>query len=330
MANETNTPDSTEPKVGIILDDAERFQLAQAIYNTVTGKTEKLSRSYSKNYMIRYADINQLHAKCVQACTQWNVLQKSSSITVHHIDDNKEQFSSMDRFKIYDVSKTAPVESVVYEFNILIALPKISKPQNYKIVVRCISRIGMLKKMEDEEGPMPFGRFFGASPILVEIEYVDYVVARNLLSMLDSWAAEVEHTATWVVAKRFQDYSHWIEHIFQTVIIIVAVYAFGKATETYLTASSTPPVIIKWALYMAGSVWVLAIIAKLIGGAVENSIDRIIQLSAISLNKGDERLIEAYSKRNTWKTIQAVIGTMIVIVQGIAIKYLITVFTRFF
>jgi hypothetical protein len=76
-----------------VVDESDRFKIAQAIYSSVTGKNEKLSRSHSKDYLITLDDIRQLHVKCQQACGQWTVIEKSENITVHHLDDNKEVYS---------------------------------------------------------------------------------------------------------------------------------------------------------------------------------------------------------------------------------------------
>ena len=115
---------------------------------------------------------------------------KQQPVTVRHIDENEETFSSFDRFLIYDSSKTAPVESIVYEFNVLIRIKGFDKPQNYKTRVRILSRLALAKHMEDDSMP-PFFPLFRQPTILVEVEYVDYVIARNMLGMAETWVNEV-------------------------------------------------------------------------------------------------------------------------------------------
>ena len=100
----------------VIIQSTEAFKIAQAIYSAVTGKTEKLSKIFSDNYKITEADILQLHAKCEQMCTQWNVLSKNENITIQHTDDNKQNFSSIERLKLYDKSQTSPVEGITAFF----------------------------------------------------------------------------------------------------------------------------------------------------------------------------------------------------------------------
>lgn len=305
-----------------VIDDSDRFKIAQAIYNSVTGKTEKLSRTYSKDYLVSLDDIRQLHLKCQQACGQWTVMNKSESITVHHLDDNKETYSSFDRFCIYDQSRTSPTESLVYEFNLLLELPKVEKPQHYKVSVRALSRVAMIRRMEKEMAPPPFLRLFGGSSIVVEIEYVDYVVARNILGMLDSWTDEIERHSKLSWIRHVQRFTHWIPPVAQFVVVGFVGFSLFKTTSAVLNDSSTPPMVASW-LILAGTVIALvAMFARRLGSLIENGIDQILTLSAIKLNKGDERLIERYRNRNILKTGQVLLGILIVTANAVGANFL--------
>lgn len=56
-------PQSESPQ-GFMIQGSEAHQIAQAVYHSVTGKTEKLIKAFSDNYKITFEDIQQLHAKC--------------------------------------------------------------------------------------------------------------------------------------------------------------------------------------------------------------------------------------------------------------------------
>ena len=51
----------TQDTTQLIIKDDNAYKLAQALYNTVTGKTESLSRSYSDNYEVNNESIVQLY-----------------------------------------------------------------------------------------------------------------------------------------------------------------------------------------------------------------------------------------------------------------------------
>ena len=65
-----------------------------------------------------------------QVCEQYNIEAQNTSVTVYHLDDTKEAFSSFERFRIYNQSATSPVESVVLKYNFLIVLPRTRKAQS--------------------------------------------------------------------------------------------------------------------------------------------------------------------------------------------------------
>ncbi len=132
---------TSEATKSFIIKGSEAHTVAQAVYHSVTGKTEKLTKAFSNNYKITFEDIQQLHAKCKQMCTQWNVIESNENITVNHVDDNKEDFSSLDRFKIYDKSQTSAIEGIAYEYNVLIFPKNSTKAQPYKIHVRMASDV---------------------------------------------------------------------------------------------------------------------------------------------------------------------------------------------
>ncbi|GAB3240403.1 MULTISPECIES: hypothetical protein [Psychrobacter] len=64
----------TQDTTQLIIKDDNAYKLAQALYNTVTGKTESLSRSYSDNYEVNNESIVQLYNKMVQTYAQWEVI----------------------------------------------------------------------------------------------------------------------------------------------------------------------------------------------------------------------------------------------------------------
>jgi hypothetical protein len=305
----------------LLTDQGERFKLAQAIYGAVTAKTEKLSHSHNANVLITRSDLDQLDAKCDQACSQWRVLNNSTSVTVHHTDDNKEQFSSYRRFGIYDTSRTSPVESIVYERDMLLALPGVKKPQPYKLTVRILSRVALYKRMErDMASPPSFFRFFQGGAVVIEIEYVDYVVARTLLSTLDSWVAEVEKIEAWSWATRLHDHTHWIPRAATVALVAVALMTTVAITPNALSENSGHSDLATWILIAGTGLWLVGVVARTIGRWVEHSIDSIIAISAVKLNKGDERLLTEYHKRNRWRFIRAAGGVVLITAQGIAVE----------
>ena len=281
----------TDPpeKILAITSSAAQHKIAQAIYHAVTGKTEKLTREFSENYCIKFTDIEQLQAKLLQTCAQWNVLAHNENITIQHLDDNSQSFSSIEKLKFYDASQTSPVEGITFEFNLLISLPQVEKPQPYKIIVRIISLFAMAKKMR---GGARFFRYFRNCTIFVEIEYVDYVVARNILSTLDSWVNEIHISSKNKVLKIAQRFSHWIPRISSAALMLLAtITSFYIADNVFKSPLDNSSLLAKFLLvtfaFIAGSSY----FGSWVGSIAEWGIDCLQEFSYIEINIGDKRLI---------------------------------------
>jgi hypothetical protein len=312
----------------IIVNESDHFKIAQAIYNTVTGKTEKLAKTYDNDFIITLDDVQQLHLKLEQTSSQWKILSKNNNVAIHHVNDNKETFSSIERFKIYDASRTSATESIVYGYNILIELPETEKPQPYRVTVRAISRIAMFGRMEREMAPPPLLRFFGHVSLIIEIEYVDYNVARNILSAVTSWVDAIERNSKLSWIRKVQNLTHWIPSIFQLVLIPLAGCILFRETGEILPDSATHARLAQW-LIVAGVGLAFSIsVAKILGRLTESGIDQIITLSAIKINKGDERLIEKYSHRNIWKVMQVLFSLIGIVVHNTIVNELIALIKK--
>jgi len=321
----SNAPSDGPAPGAAIIEAGERYQVAQAIYNAVTAKTEKLTQRFSVDCVIHAHDFDQLEAKCAQACTQWQVLKSSTNVAVHHIDDNSQQFSSYERFRLYDKSRTAPVESVVYERDMLMRLPNLEMPQHYKVTVRVMSRAALVTRMRRELGPPPFEnllRFFGGASIIVEITYVDYVIARNMLSTIDSWVREVERAPTWAWAVRLHPYTIWIRRAIVLALVLIAVITAAVITPDILKPRSSAADLARWLIIAGSGIWLAGIAAERFGRMIERALDDIAPVSAILLNKGDERLQANDEQKNRNRAIRAAVGVFFSIGQGVVTKSL--------
>lgn len=175
----------TQDTTQLIIKDDNAYKLAQALYNTVTGKTESLSRSYSDNYEVHNESIVQLYNKMVQTYAQWEVISRNENITIFHIDNSKQVFSSIDRFQGYDKSSTSPVENIVITFNVLLGLSNVEKPQPYKISINITSKIAAKHKAKSNNSTRLLYRLFKGQIITIQIEHIDSIVAKNMLLIVN-------------------------------------------------------------------------------------------------------------------------------------------------
>jgi len=299
------------------ISSPEGHKIAQALYHAVTGKTERMTRRFNDCYNVKFSDLEQLNAKFFQMCTQWHVLEQNSNITLYHLDENKEVFSSLERMRKYDQSQTSPVESVSFIFNVLIACPNGTKPQPYRITVRVLSTITLLNRMQNNMPPSSIIRFFTEGPIVVDVEYVDYVVARNMVSTFQSWVDEIQISEKNRYVEKLQKYSHWFARVSGALMVILASYASFQMTEKYLSTDSGDLLLAKFLIFSLAFVASASILGNWLGRLLESAIDSIRPLSYIRLNVGDERLITKFTSRNTRSWLLASVTFLLVSLNAI-------------
>lgn len=274
------------------------FHQLQDIYNTLTGKFERISQSFDRAYLIKMEDLQQLHIRINQCCESYGARLKNESITVYHVGGAKETFSSFDRFKIYNKSNTSPVENVNIEYNILITPAGSAKVVPYRIRLNLISRAGLREKSP--------GMFIGSSSLLkflgrpdgfVSIEYADYSAARHFLTQINEWYEALEFSSERAWLKKMQELSHWLRYIVPVSILCTTILGLGRVHAAKLNANVDASLITSITQITSVSIfaWLLAMIA---GRSIEASIDRIQPISYVLLNRGDEKIKEKWKKSN--------------------------------
>ena len=128
-------------------------------------------------------------------------------------------------------------------------------------------------------------RLFRGGVISIDIEYIDYVVARNMLSTLDSWVKEIEVAKKQKALELLQKYSHWAPRIASLVLFMVAVYAAVISTDLVSFPAADNAFLAKYLLSSFGFIVGFFFLGVILGGFVEGAIDRVEEVSYINLNK---------------------------------------------
>ncbi|WP_133192675.1 hypothetical protein [Labrenzia sp. 011] len=90
-------------------------QIMQALYSELTGKTEKISKSYSKPKIVNIDDILSISDKWNQFCEQYHTTGSNITIEAKFSNGETQKFSSSDRFRIFDKSLPYTTESISIE-----------------------------------------------------------------------------------------------------------------------------------------------------------------------------------------------------------------------
>jgi hypothetical protein len=292
----------TNPSDGnlVNLDGAQvSMKLVQSIYNEITGRKESLSQYLKDAHEIYFEDINQLDNKINQLYEQYNIVSKSCSIKIFHVNDCKETFSSFERFKLYDSSSMSPCENIRLEYNFLIVLPNTKAPQNYNIKIDLISRAGLREK-ENAEGGFSRGifRLAGLATGNIEIEYIDYTVARNFLVAIDHWYKSIKKNPLpkWLIFT--QNNSEYIPFIFQVLSFGFVSYSIYKQAELFVSQTPSITTLFSGLIAASAALFIVAIVALRVGRICEYAIDFYSPISFVNLNRGDKKAIEDFRKSN--------------------------------
>lgn len=324
MTQEFNDGDNQGEELVLLADKLPAsMKLVQSIYNEITGKTETKTKILNGSHVIELPDIEQLHIKIMQLHEQYHIIGCTSSVTIYHINDCKEQFSSFERFKLYDQSSPSPCENIRLEYNFLIKLPATSKPQLYKITIDLHSRAALQQKAMLETG---FSRRMIELVTMrtgtIEIEYIDYTVARNFMTAINEWYDSVRKTKPARIIRIIQNYSHTIPSTLKILTLTALFLTLYKLREHFL-----PPGAGLHDLYFAILIFVFSaslttIIAGRFGSACERAIDLYSPLSALKLNRGDTEIIDGCRSSNSRSIVNAIFFVAISIALNIASTYL--------
>lgn len=276
------------------------MKVFQSIYNDITGKTEKLEKSFERAFQARMADFEQLHHKLSQACEQYDVKAFNVGVTVYHVNDTSETFSSFERFSLYNQSNTNAVESVVFTYNLLILLPKLGKPQSYELTIRVIS--GVAEKTTTTSFRIPILVLKLAADVggSYSIKYVDYLVARNLATAVEGW---FDALTTYEPPKWLQFVRKWSEYITPLTEYSIALFVLFltlRVVGARLSGASDDLLHMAQLLLISASVLFISYrFGRYVGQKLYHTIYSIRDVGFVALNRGDEKAIASAEKANS-------------------------------
>ncbi|WLH55663.1 hypothetical protein [Pseudomonas sp. FP2294] len=298
------------------------MKLVQSMYNELTGKTENIGQMLNGNHEITFSDIQQLNFKILQLFEQYSVIEKSCCVTIYHINDSKEQFSSFDRFSFYEKGSKSPCENIRIEYNFLIVLPATKKPQSYKITVDLHSRAALKRKARAEVGVnRRIVQMVAFRTGMIDIEYVDYTVARNFMTAINEWYGSVNKNEGFWGYDTLQDNSHKISSVFSVLSLFCLFFVIYFNSEQLV-----PPAASLHQLYLAMVVSIfsaifISVVAGRFGSACESLIDVYAPVSGLILNKGDDDVLSEQRRSNVKTVVGGILFTAITVGLNVFSSY---------
>lgn len=292
----------------------------QDIYHQITGRTEQIRKRYSDNILLEFPELEQLHHKINQLCDVHHVIARNESISVFHDKERKEQFTSFERFRLYNANTASPTVNIVLKYDFSIVPAGIKKPQEYGVTIRLSSRVAMLQQAEEEAPPFMRGRvisFLSENTAEVTVEYADYVIARGFLEAFDEWIRGCNSVPKVKWLRTIQRWSHLVPSLFKTLMVLaVTWFALGDIPE-FFKENNGPESWVKFLVTYSGAAFILISLANSVGNLLEEAIDTYPTLSYLKLNKGDEKVIQEFEGRRKGSVIKFILSATFSIFLGI-------------
>lgn len=308
-----------------------KLKMYQEAYHYITGKTEKISFKSSADLLIDFDELNQIHHKISQLCDVHNIIARSESVTIFHTKERKENFTSFERFKIYNKSITSPTLTALMEYNFSILPAGSVNPQQYKVTIRLNSRVSLMKQMKDEAPAFMRGRLFGfmyGPTADISVEYADYVIARSFVEAMQEWVGGCKKSDSKLkVLQKLQGVSHFIPGVVSFINGVLLTYFFIKNVPVVLNVNSSYLDVLQFGILFFASFMLTSKIATFLGGGIESSIDRYTPLSYLSLNKGDERVIDDYKKEKSSNVFSFLFSTLSTVALGVVSSLIANAFS---
>lgn len=305
-------------------DNRYPFHLIQEVYNKVTGKTENIVKKWNESFMFTIDDLQNLHSRLQQACTQYQIRISNNSVVVNYVDNSREEFSSMERFSMQSAASSSATESILFTFNFLIEMPQTKNVQSYKLMLRIVSDVAVRQRFLNDVPPQLAKFYYLADKpsVMLDIEYVDYTVAHNMLSLIENWLKAVPKNEYQRHIRFLQKNSHHFDVIARSVVSILICYIL-VAGAAELGAEKN---IVRIAQYLIFSGFLLVISRHIIlesSRAAEAAIDSWSPISYININKADVILFSKSESSNNKSISKLILHLALTLVNGVFVKLLV-------
>ena len=289
----------------VVVDDTSgakqevSWGVVQGLYNQLTGKREELGITKAEAFVIGLSDLTQLHHKITHAIEPFTVRSQSESVTVFFTDDDKERFSSFDRFSALNIGSKRKTESVLLQYEFAVTPSKSRELQSYKISIRLVSRAALTQKMRSQMAGVPasFLRLLQGGSVVVTITYVDYALARSIKSAIDEWIGTLDERKLSKWTTLLQRHSHQVPRVMGALALTVGVFSAYSAVPMFVpNPQPNYQTLVRFSLLCVALIVGGVQLARWIGDFAEEALDAISPCSAIILTDGDEKLAALHEK----------------------------------
>ncbi|WP_146144736.1 hypothetical protein [Phreatobacter cathodiphilus] len=291
----------------------------QAVYYHLTGRTQEIATPHSKRLIVDRDSIVGLFEIFDQILSQYNIKGRSDRIVITDEKGKIVDFANVNLFRMADLDVLAETSDVSIECGVLIQQPATGAFQEYKINVVAVSR--PLTAADFDLGSKEKKR--RVASLHVSIEYVDYLIARNLSTSVDHWVESLEE-----LKPKDDKFAKAIVHTY-SIIFYYLTFLFGAGVFTWLIIEKVWRPSLSVANIGIGSfIYIVIVIAvSIVWGVIGMMASDIFSErkgALLALNRRDERQLELERQRMDRRRFRALrfgFGCMLAIALNLAASF---------
>lgn len=322
-----------DDKLVVELGDSSKLEVSvqtyQAIHKLLTGKPDKMTKFYEQPFEIELDDLIQLHKKINQVCSQYDLISINFYAVINHIGDSKNELASLE---LYDRTQNCPVESILLKYNIVLmpmnVPPELKKPQNFSITIKFFSEIALIKEFKKIREKFIGGEnlLIGSYSAKVDIEYADYLVAKNINHIVDEcikgFGVAKFSTGLKFIISQSRVVSLILKYVvFSTILILTYLYI-----PKYSLILNDKFLLGRFLVISCGALFFSYMLGDYYSRKTRVILMDLEKKSSINLNKGDVKLISEEKQNEKSFILQIIIqffvAFLISIATTISMKYI--------
>jgi len=181
------------------LSPAEQRQVFKAVHSAMVEKPSSFTSYIEKRIEITIPDIEQLCEKIHQYFSSFDIVNHTFESEVSLSKGAVTRSGNIIDFKKFDESQSESVESISINIQYMIISPRSPKPISFSIELsfKQVETVFLNALIEVPE--------ILRANIIVHIEHADYIIAKSLVSHIESWAASLVQ----IRESRFIKISRW-------------------------------------------------------------------------------------------------------------------------
>lgn len=196
MANDIQAIDpSGDGGVSVIVGGVKLpLRQFQDLFAELGSSNDSTNRQFTKPFILNYDQLKNLYQRLSHYISNLHAVASKTSITVNHLDDDVQEFTSYEKFQLYNQNNHCPITSITLAISFVLKSPILpaEKLREYSFEIHLNSGAARIREAEEQRKNMPDALGYRLLPYLpytafVTAKYVDYSIAVSMISIVEAW-----------------------------------------------------------------------------------------------------------------------------------------------